>query len=70
MLNLRLNRTWTVSQARKFQGHRVWGSAMGQTKWQFQMLWVERFPEGTAEPRMVQLHVEGRSTITKAIRPY
>ena len=51
-------------------GNSIWGSAVGQTKRRFQTLWVERFPEGTAEPRMVQLHGGGASAITGAIRPY
>ena len=59
-----------MSQTRRFQGNSVWGSTVGQTKRRFQTLQVERFPEGTAEPRMVQLHGGGASTITEAICPY
>ena len=69
-LNLRLNGTWTVSQARRFQRNSIWASAVGQTKWRFQTLRVESFTVGTAEPRMVQLGGGRASTITKAICPY
>ena len=34
------------------------------------MLQLERFPEGTAEPRIVQLGGRGASAITEAIQPY
>ena len=42
----------------------------GQRKWRFEMLKVESFTEGTAEPRMVHLGGGGASAMAKAFHPY